>query len=121
MNLLADFIGEKYQERIQAQFEEKHAEEIEPDIKGVTVRIRIHDLNTIDNMARYLNISRQQLLSSFVEGGISQAFESLAYASLQSKCALPEYPTYGDRDAYEEKVRELVEEERFSFIKVLTK
>lgn len=119
MNPLNDFIVDKYREKRLAETEGHMEKEIEDKQKPVTVRVHTDDLKTIDNMAGYLGVSRQQIIQNMIEGGITTALNALAFASLQSKDLLPEMETYGNQEAYDRQVQELIDDERSNFIKVL--
>ena len=111
-NPLNDFIVDKYRERQNKISMETYLEGDEP-MRTVTVRLHFDQVETIDRIAKYLDVSRQQLMQSIIEGGISSTLTSLAYASLISKKEVSNAPP--------DELEEMVEAERVQFVKELIK
>lgn len=112
MSELSKFIAEKYDEKITSPQIDAHIAEYENSLKAITIRLHPDVLKTLDNIANYFDISRQELNTQILESGITEILYTLAKESLHARKKLPD-----DIDADE--YQKLIEEERTVFIREL--
>ena len=111
MNMLEQFVYEEFHRKMEEPIIEAHIAEYEQSLKPMTVRLPPEELKTLDRLAAYFDISRQELNTKIIESGVNEILYTLAKASLHARKKLPE--DIQDTPEYET----LLSEERTKIIK----
>lgn len=90
MNMLEQFVYEEFHRKMEEPIIEAHIAEYEQSLKPMTVRMPPEELKTLDNIAAYFDISRQELNTRIIESGVTQILHTLAKASLHARKKIPE-------------------------------
>ena len=113
MSELSKFISERYEDLMETLSRQADIEQIEQTMKGITVRLPDSTLGTLDNIARFFQMSRQELAQEMIESGISEVFNAIATERMKNK-RIPE-------DEPQEEIDKEFEKERLQVIKELCK
>ena len=83
-NCFTDYVASLEWEKIDSVFRE--ASEAEEQLKHKTISIRLDPemLQTADNLANYLGLSRQKFIAELIDGGIGAALESISSVRFQA-------------------------------------
>ena len=111
MSELSKFITERYEDLMETLSREHDLEQMEQQMKGITIRLPDNTLQTLDRIAKYFQMSRQELAQEMIESGISEVFHALATQKMKNKL-IPE-------DAPQEDIDEEFEIQRLKVIKEL--
>jgi len=114
MTMLTEFVYEEFHRKITEPDIEAQIEEYEKSLKPMTVRMNPDDLKTLDNIASYFDISRQELNTRIIESGVNEILHTLAEASLNARKKLPD--DIKDTPEYQT----LLRDERIKIIKELS-
>jgi predicted transcriptional regulator len=114
MSELSKFISERYVDLMETLNREHDQEQIEQTMKGFTIRLTDSSLGTLDNIARFFQMSRQELTQEIIESGISEIITTLATTRFHTGKKLPD-------DISEEDIQKGIEQERHKVIKELCK
>lgn len=113
MSELSKFISERYEDLMETLSRQHDEEQMEQLMKGFTIRLPDNSLNTLDSIARFFQMSRQELTQQIIESGISEIFYSIALERMKNK-RIPD-------DEPQELIDQEIEKERLQVIKELCK
>ena len=113
MTILSDFVYDEFHAKMEEPLIDQYLAEQDAMLKPVTVRLPPEVVQTLDNLAGYFNVSRQELNTKIIESGITDILTTLAKASLHYRKKLP------DNIEETDEWPQMLEEERLKFIKEL--
>lgn len=108
-NCFTDYVKETHYLNLLPQ-EEPHDIADSPSLKPVTVRLTPDMLQTLDNLASKLSISRQKLLFEMLDGGISACIDAIATVEADCRADRPTNDEEAFKDFYEDIRTDLVKE-----------
>lgn len=108
-NCFTKYVKETHYQNLLPE-EDTHDIADSPSLKPVTVRLTPDMLETLDNLASKLSISRQKLLFEMLDGGISACIDAIAAVEADCRADRPTDDEEAFKDFYQEIRTDLIRE-----------
>lgn len=105
------YVSETHHKNIIDELDKQFESQQSGAFKPVTVRLHPDIIQTVDNIAEFLGVSRQKLLSEAIDGGVSTALQAIAESEAYARAER--------QDKTDEEMKKFIEEIRTQFIKEL--